>query len=69
MGAPGRVMEVKHGGRRKGAWISMLSTTYSTKNLPLHLPYYSKKVSPLEDRLRGSLPGEDMGPMQEEIRQ
>ena len=42
---------------------------YSTKNLPVHLPYYLKKVSPLEDRLRGSLPGENMGPMQEEIRQ
>jgi len=47
----------------------MLFTNYSTKNLPVHLPYYLKKVSRLEDRLRGSLPGENMGPMQEEIRQ
>jgi len=57
MGAPGRKMEVKHGGRRQGAWISMLSRTHSTKNIPVHLPYYPKQVSPLEDRLRDSLPG------------
>ena len=63
MGAPGRKMKVKHGGRRKGACISMLSRTYPTKNLPVHLPYYLNRVSPLEDSLRGSLPGENMGPM------
>ena len=69
MGAPGRGVEVGHGGRRKGAWISMLSTTDSTKNLPVHLPYYPRQVSPLKDRLRASLPGDNMGPIQEEIRQ
>jgi len=46
----------------------MLSITHSTKNLPVHLPYYPKQVSPLEDRLRASLHGENMGPIQEEIR-
>jgi len=64
-----RGVEVRHGGRRQGAWTSMLSTTDSTKNLPVYLPYYPRQVSPLEDRLRASLPGENMGPIQEEIRQ
>jgi len=62
-------VEVRHGSRRQGAWISMLSTIYSSKNLPVHLPYYQRQVSPLKDRLRASLPGENMGPIQEKIRQ
>jgi len=69
MGAPGRGVEVRHRSRRQGAWISMLSTTYSSKNLPVHLPYYPRQVSPLKDRLRASLPAENMGPIQEDISQ
>lgn len=62
-------MKVSHRARRPGAWISISSVVHSAKYLPVHLPDYLKQVSPCEDSLRASLPGENMSPIQEEIRQ
>jgi hypothetical protein len=64
-----REVKVSHRARRQSAWLSILSAAHSAKDLPVHLPDYLKQVSPCEDSLRASLPGENMGPIQEEIRQ